>query len=117
MLSGARGWLAQDEMDILNESNEDYKSIDPIDERITSKLQWDIDQSYWRDASATQIALDIGLREPKPSDSNKVASCLKARGIEQRRTSKGRHYRVPPAFGATLSLSNALTDQLEDLAF
>ena len=55
--------LGQDDVFELNEHNEDFTALDPIEERLGS-LPWDTDPSTWTWGTASDALLRIGIREP-----------------------------------------------------
>lgn len=95
---GASWFLSPDEMALLNDHNKDYEVIDPIEERINSRLAWDEDQRYWSWKTATDIVHDLGYDKPNKADVTQCGQLIAAKnGDKRKRGSKGeRLLLVPP---------------------
>lgn len=95
---GASWFLSPDEMALLNDHNKDYEVIDPIEERINSRLAWDEDPRYWHWKTATDIVLDLGYDKPNKADVTQCGQLIAAKnGDKRKRGAKGeRLLLVPP---------------------
>lgn len=95
---GASWFLSPDEMALLNDHNKDYEVIDPIEERINSRLAWDEDPRYWLWKTATDIVHDLGYDKPNKADVTQCGQLIAAKnGDKRKRGSKGeRLLLVPP---------------------
>lgn len=89
-------YLTTDEMNALNAHNEDFQVIDPIDERIQSKLLWDAPAIEWKWHTATEVLLKIGVDRPNQSDATKAANCIRKLNGGQNRKSNGRNLLLVP---------------------
>lgn len=69
--------LDSHELDALNRSNEKFESIDPLEELILNCYDWESDQKYWVKKTATEIAIEIGKKDPKQGDVNRVSKIIK----------------------------------------
>lgn len=88
--------LTDDEFNALNESNEEFQVIDPIEERILARLDWGSPQSKWRYATTTEILIEIGIDKPTKSDVTKAGSCIRKHNNGQsNRSGKQRTLLVP----------------------
>jgi hypothetical protein len=95
---GASHYLTPDEMAALNGHNEEFTAVDPIEEAITSRFDWDSKQEYWRDwLSATDALKECGYERPTKADAT-AAGCFirKLNGGLARKTSGGRQLLMPP---------------------
>lgn len=61
----------------LETANHEYLSIDPIEERIMSQLEWSDAQTLWRWAQATDVLIECGLDRPSRGDATKAASVIR----------------------------------------
>ena len=94
--SGESYYLQPDEMDMLNKANEEFTVIDPIQERLESRLDWNAPQIEWTWRSATDILIEVGIDKPTTSDVTKAAAILRAKnGNQGRRTPNSRQLLVP----------------------
>lgn len=98
LYDAGQGWyLGQDEMALLNQSNEQFMAIDPIAERIESALDWEADHSRWVRMTATQVAQEIGISNPNRGDSTRVSLYLKKeKGVTAQKSNGVRFVVVPP---------------------
>ena len=99
LYQAGESWFLDDaELASLNESNEQFMTLDPIAERLETKLDWDAPGFDWKWRTATEIALAIGLANPSRSDVTRVATYLhKTRGCTARRTNGVSKTLIPPA--------------------
>lgn len=95
--AGEPYYLNEAEMALLNRSNEDFVVIDPIQDRINSRLNWSADQTYWLWRSATDILIDVGIDKPNQSDATRAAAYIRQKnGNNGKRTANGRLLWCPP---------------------
>jgi putative DNA primase/helicase len=99
LYQAGESWFLDDaELASLNESNEQFMTLDPIAERLETRLDWDAPSIDWKWRTATEIALLIGLSNPSRSDVTRVATYLhKTRGCTARRTNGTSKTLVPQA--------------------
>ena len=98
--SGEGYYLLPDEMGQLNQANEEFTVIDPVQERLESRLQWQLPQHEWTWRSATDILIECGLDKPNTGDANKAAAFIRQRnGNQGKRTHSGRLLLAPPKWG------------------
>lgn len=98
--SGEGYYLLPDEMARLNQANEEFTVIDPVQERLESRLQWHLPQHEWTWRSATDILIECGLDKPNTGDANKAAALIRLRnGNQGKRTHAGRLLLAPPKWG------------------
>lgn len=87
------------ELDALNDINRNYETIDPITERLQSKLDWDAPKLQWQWRTATEILMLIGLDKPTHQDSTRCSQAMKElNGDQTKRTKNGRLLHCPPRF-------------------
>jgi putative DNA primase/helicase len=92
--AGEAWYLEASEMVALNDGNEEFMEIDPVEERILSSYEWESERQLSR--NATQICQEIGIHEPKRADANSVCRVLKKMGIVRLpRTKLGIFYKMP----------------------
>lgn len=94
---GEGHYLKPDEMDTLNGSNEDFQVVDPIEERIQTKLNWDAQPIEWDWRTATDVLISVGIDRPTQADATKAAHCIRKMNSGQGKRSNGRNLLyVPP---------------------
>lgn len=90
-------YLTGEEMDALNSHNEDFQVIDPIDERIQSRLLWDAPEIEWHWLTATEVLIKLGIDKPTQSEATKAAHCIRKMNGGIGRKANGRNLLyVPP---------------------
>jgi predicted P-loop ATPase len=95
--AGAGYYLTQDEVDQLNNHNEDFTTVDPIEERIQTGLRWEDPQSTWSWITATDALISIGMDRPCKNDATTATAIIRAlNGDQHKRTNRGRMLLVPP---------------------
>ena len=96
-LKGETWYLQPEEMQALNDQNRDHEVLDPIRERLQTRLQWDEPQATWRWMTSTDVMADIGFDRPSRADVTQCGQILLELNGGQRKKSNGRHLtRVPP---------------------
>lgn len=91
---GESWYLSNDEMAALNHSNEDFQVVDPIHERIMSKLDWDAHS--WRWATATDILIELGIDRPTQGEVTKAANFIRSKNGKQAKRSNGKNLLLAP---------------------
>lgn len=94
--SGMQWHLTKEEDSALNTSNEDFQVIDPIEERILSRLEWETDPSRWRWVTTTELLIGIGIDKPTRSDTVKASACIRKRNGDQSKRSNGKNLVLAP---------------------
>lgn len=94
--AGESWYLAPDEMMRLNSANEEFQVVDPITERIQSRLDWEQPESMWTYRSATEVLIECGVDRPTQSDATRAATVLRSlNGNRGKRTGAARQLLVP----------------------
>ncbi len=95
--TGESWYLDKFEMDLLNTHNNDFEINDPIEERIKSRLDWEENQRFWREISATDLLSEIGFDRPAHGDPVKCGQIIKKiTGLKSKKTKRGNMLLVPP---------------------
>lgn len=83
-------YLTPEEMDLLNQHNESFTSIDPVEERILSKLCWEDSPDIWRWEQATNVLMDCGFDRPTRQDAATAAAVIRKHngGLSKRGSGK-----------------------------
>lgn len=85
-----------DELAALNANNEEFQVMDPIEERVMSKLDWSSPQSLWRWATVTEVLMEVGVDKPTKSDVTKAGKCIREHnGGKANRSGQQRKLLVP----------------------
>lgn len=96
-LAGEQWHLKPDEMEYLTESNKDFEVIDPIDEQIKTRFDWDKPRNVWEWRTATDILLDVGFINPTQGESTRAAHIVRQLNENQgKRGHGGRVLLIPP---------------------
>lgn len=88
-------WMTVEQMAALNDHNQDFTEINIFEELLLSRLDWDVSQDQWREITATDLAVSIGI-EPGRGGAIGVSLALKKLGGKKHRTNKKRAWLVPP---------------------
>jgi hypothetical protein len=96
-LKGMSWFLSNDEVAELNEHNDNHTEIDPIDERLSFRLEWKTDESNWRWVTATQMLMECGIDRPTSSDTKTAGLFLRKMNVQKRKSSGKSLVFVPPA--------------------
>lgn len=90
-------YLQPEEMARLNASNEEFAVVDPVQDRLSTKLDWAASMERWGWRSATDILVDVGIERPTQSDATRAAAFIRTKnGNQGKRTMHGRVLLVPP---------------------
>jgi len=96
-LAGEQWYLTPDEMEYLADKNRDFEVVDPIDEQIKTKFNWEADATLWTYKTATDILLSIGFTNPTMGESTRAAHIVRTLNDNQgKRSHSGRVLLVPP---------------------
>jgi putative DNA primase/helicase len=95
--AGESWYLSPDEVGLLNEHNRDHEVLDPIRERLQTRLSWSDPPAMWRWVTATDLMAEIGFDRPTKAD---VTMCgqivLELNGGQQKKSNGKRLSKVPP---------------------
>jgi putative DNA primase/helicase len=91
-------WILQpDELEMLNESNKKYETIDAIEEMAFDAYYWESDKALWSWKTATQCASDFGLKSDMRVNSTAISRVIrKINGQISRKSNGIRQILVPP---------------------
>lgn len=100
---GGEGYyLTPDEVQALNEHNEGYTAVDPIEDRILTRLDWAADHVMWRWATATEILIDVGVDRPTRGDATSCAAFVRKHNGNHGKRSNGKSLLLaPPLLGGS----------------
>ena len=100
--AGEGYYLTGEEVAELNEHNEQYTAVDPVEDRVMSKLNWQANAVDWRWMTATDILMEMGMDRPTRQDVTTCASMVRKHNGNQGKRSNGKALLyVPPLFGDT----------------
>lgn len=104
--AGVSHYLTKEEMETLNGSNESFQVIDPVEERIQTRLNWDAQPIEWEWRTATDVLISVGIDKPTQADATKAAHSIRKMNGDQGKRSNGRNLMlVPPVRTGTASQS------------
>jgi putative DNA primase/helicase len=95
--AGERWYMNMAETGRLNNHNEDFTTPDPIDERIADGFGWGPHVVVWEWATATEVLLRIGIKDPGKQQTIAAARALKKLNGEQRKKTNGKVLFAIPA--------------------
>ena len=88
--NGESWYLDNDTVEQLNSSNDDFTTIDPILEMLSTKLDWASDQSTWTWKTATETLELCGFAKPSRSDVTTAGRVLRQlAGVQHVKRSHG----------------------------
>lgn len=91
-VAGETHFLDSDQMRKLNDHNEGFTVADPIEERLAVAYNWDVtddaEKVNWM--TATEVLMEIGIREPNRQQTMIAGSIIKKLNKGQYRKSNGR---------------------------
>jgi putative DNA primase/helicase len=96
---GESWYLTKEEDALLKRYNEDFQMVDPVEEKITFKYDWDLKdidrRGVWK--TATQVLEEIGVDRPTRADRNRAAAVIRTlNGDRAKRTGEGRFLLIGP---------------------
>lgn len=98
--AGETHLLTGDEIGALNAHNAEFQAIDPTEERLQTRLDWDAPESQWNWRTSTEILLSVGVDKPTIADATKGASIMrKLNGGRGRRSNGKTVLWCPPKVG------------------
>lgn len=59
---GEQHWMTEEEMKLLNTSNEEFTVADPVEEVLRTKLDWEADRSTWVWMTVSELAESLGMQ-------------------------------------------------------
>lgn len=89
-------YLTHDEMAQLNEHNEAYTSVDPVEDRLLTKLDWHATASEWRWCTATDILIEVGVDRPTRGDAMTCSAKMRKLNGDQGRRTAGKNLLFTP---------------------
>lgn len=87
---GENHYLSAEVEALLNESNDEFQTIDPIEERITHSFNWNASPSLWGWLTATEITIKAGFDRPTKGDVNAASAFVKTLNGEKTKKSDGK---------------------------
>ena len=101
-LPGESWFLTPAELDMLNEHNEEFTVIDPIEDLITRNLRWSDQKSDWKWTTATDVLVTLGRGNCTKAEVTKAGIIIrKLNGDACKRTGNARLLLVPDTFKDT----------------
>lgn len=89
-LAGERWWLEAHEEQRLEAVNAAHTKIEPIEERLQTRLDWDAHRADWTWRTATEILITVGMDQPTQADANKASAIMRKLNGKQHKRSNGR---------------------------
>lgn len=100
-LDGENHYLAPDEMAALNDHNAEFQAVDPVEERLQTRLAWDApDKQKWQWLTSTEILLMVGVDRPTRADATSASHMMRKLNGGRARRSNGKNLLFcPPKVG------------------
>lgn len=93
---GERWWLERDEEAALEAVNEEHESIDPLEEILQQRFNWNM-PGKGAEMTATDVLLAVGFDRPTKTQATDCSRLLqKMTGSKPRRTANKRLFKMPP---------------------
>lgn len=93
-------YSTKEEEEYLSKYQEDYKSIDDVEQTLIDKLDWEAPEDKWREYTYTDLVLMLGLNErQKKYARNNLKAILAKMGVNQKTETTGKRrrvYSIPP---------------------
>ena len=83
-------YLSEDEMIQLNENNTDFMAVNPIEERLLNRLDWEAPELTWRWEQASVVLMECGLDRPGNLDAATAGTLIRGRNGDKARKSAGK---------------------------
>ena len=88
---GQKNWfLSPDERELLNESNEIYRTQSSVEDLILEHVNFG--SEYAKPVQMTKLLRDLGIKAPRMPDFKEASRVLHERGIEPRRSNGKKIY-------------------------
>lgn len=94
--AGESWFLTKAEMAMLNDHNESFMAVDPVEERIGSELDWDSETDKWKWKTVSQVLQEIKFDKPNQGDLNKASREITKRNGNQRKRGNGQRLLLVP---------------------
>lgn len=94
--AGEPHYLQPDEMEALNALNDEYTAVDPVEERLTTKLDWSAHHNSWRWVTATELMIEVGIDRPTRADAAACAHLMRKRNGNLGKRSNGKNLLFSP---------------------
>ena len=110
-VAGQKNWfLAPDERELLQESNEGYRTQSSVEDLILEHV--DFDAKHTSPVQMTKLLRDLGISNPRMPDFKDASRVLHERGVEPRRSNGKKVYDLSytKAQDDTLSFGNSYGD-------
>jgi putative DNA primase/helicase len=93
---GMSYYLDASEITCLNEHNKEYEIVSPIEELLETKYDWRDGFNYIvRNLTATDIAIELGFKNPGQREIRSIARALRRKNIESIKAKGKTLYRIP----------------------
>lgn len=94
--AGDGHYLTPEEMAALNAHNEEFMAIDPIEERLQTRLDWAANEACWSWRTSTEILITVGIEKPTIGDATKAAHLMRKLNGQRAKRSAGKNMLLCP---------------------
>lgn len=101
--SGESYRLTDDEHALLNESNKEFELIEPLEELLKSKFNWDSPPCQYKNCA--EILVLMNYDRPNKNEANKIAAILNSMGVKKGSGNNKNRYHIPIDF-VSLSINS-----------
>jgi len=96
-LAGERWLMSKDEMDLVNSYNQDFETIDPVEDFVMGRLDWSEPASLWKERTVSEILHEIGFNNPSRASAMKAATVIKKHNGGRYRKYNGKRLIAAPS--------------------
>lgn len=94
--AGEGYYLTPEEMAALNAHNEGFTVVDPVEERLQTRLDWQADTDRWEWKTATEVLISVGVERPTQAEATKAAHYIRKHNGAQAKRSNGKSLLLVP---------------------
>lgn len=94
--NGDSYYLTPEELNTLNESNTDFMAVEPVEERLLNRLDWDAPELQWRWEQASVVLVECGLDRPTKFDAATAGALIRSRNGDKSKRVNGKKMLLCP---------------------
>lgn len=95
-MHGESYYLLPDELAALNDANDEFMALDPLEDLLASKFAWDSPAIMWEWKTTVEILYECGIDRPSKADSMTIATHIKKLNGGQVKRSNGKKLFLRP---------------------
>lgn len=95
-LEGEGYYLSASEMEQLNAHNTDFLAVEPVEERLLHRLDWEAGQGVWRWEQVSQVLIECGIDRPTKHETATAGQFIRSRNGGQSKRAGGKNLLLVP---------------------